>query len=220
MENVEQRALAYSPANSSFWIRYFDGCIIHPIHCGTWIRWEIDVLYRNMERPRGTGVYCNATHTNKCLSFYSHHPRSHKKSVARTLFERAESLTSNRFARDNERDYVFNVLKGNNHSQNFLTDCLKAQSGLNQMQSLKRRFLKKLCSYSEHPRICGANQRIMNYWVMEDALKLFQTSGHFREIQESCFDQTYKKHTLYTLYHVMIARKNIWVKQNVSCAHV
>ena len=73
-----------------------------------------------------TDVYRKPTHTDQYLSFYSHHPRSHKKSFARTLFQRAESLTSNRVARDNERDYVLNALRGNNYPQNFLNDCLRA----------------------------------------------------------------------------------------------
>ena len=46
-------------------------------------------------------------------------------SVARTLFQRAESLTSNRVARNNERDHVFNVLGGSNYPRSFLY-CLQA----------------------------------------------------------------------------------------------
>ena len=53
-----------------------------------------------------TDVHRKPTHTDKYLSFNSHHPRSHKKSVATTLLQRAESLTSNSVARDNERQYV------------------------------------------------------------------------------------------------------------------
>ena len=43
----------------------------------------------------GTVAYREPTHTDKCLSFISHHPRNHKKSVVTTLFQRAENLTSN-----------------------------------------------------------------------------------------------------------------------------
>ena len=55
------------------------------------------------------------THTDKYLSFNSHHPRSHEKSVVTTLFQRAENFTSNNDARKNERQYVTNVLKENNY---------------------------------------------------------------------------------------------------------
>ena len=55
----------------------------------------------------------------------SHHPRSHKKSVVTTLFQRAENLTSNNDARENECQYVTNILKKNNYPKSFLHDCLR-----------------------------------------------------------------------------------------------
>ena len=61
---------------------------------------------RNINGGLETDVYPKSTHTGKYLSFYLHHPRSHKKSVARTSFQKAESLPSNPVARNNERDYV------------------------------------------------------------------------------------------------------------------
>ena len=60
-------------------------------------------IYRNIDGQLKTSVYRKPTPTDKYLSFYSHHLRSHKKSVARTLFQRAESLTSNCIAGHNER---------------------------------------------------------------------------------------------------------------------
>ena len=42
-----------------------------------------------------TDVYRKPTHTDKYLSYDSHHPVSHKRSVGKTLLQRAESLPSN-----------------------------------------------------------------------------------------------------------------------------
>ena len=56
-----------------------------------------------------------ALHTDTHLSFNSHHPRSPKKSLFTTLSQRAENLTSNDDARENERQYVANVLNENNY---------------------------------------------------------------------------------------------------------
>ena len=72
-------------------------------------------VHQNINGRLETDVYCRPTHTDKYLSFYSHNPRSHKKSVVRTLFQRAESLASNHVARDNEQDYILNILRGNNY---------------------------------------------------------------------------------------------------------
>ena len=50
---------------------------------------------------------------------------SYKKSIVTTLFQRAENLTSNNAAMENERQYVTNVLKQNNYPNSFLYDCLR-----------------------------------------------------------------------------------------------
>ena len=65
------------------------------------------------------------TRTDKYLSCNWHHPGSHKKSVVTTLFQRAENLTSNKDARENERQYVSNVLKEKKYPKSFLHDCLR-----------------------------------------------------------------------------------------------
>ena len=94
-------------------------------------------VHGTIEGKLETDVYRKPTRTNKYLSFNSHHPRSHKKSMATTLLQRAESLTSNSVARDNERQYVItgNVLTENNYPKNFLYDCLR-RSALTNCDSL------------------------------------------------------------------------------------
>ncbi|XP_028407835.1 uncharacterized protein LOC114530413 [Dendronephthya gigantea] len=150
MEDVEQRALASSPVKPLFWKRYvddvasavnkneIDNLLKHLNSIEPSIQFTVEresegklafldtYVHRNIEGQLETDVYRKPTHTDKYLSFYSHHPKSHKKSVAKTLFQRAESLPSNRVARDNERDYVLSVLRENNYPRNFLNDCLKS----------------------------------------------------------------------------------------------
>ena len=59
-----------------------------------------------------TTVYRKKTHTDKYLSFDSHHrPLSHKVSVARTLFCRAEKVCSTVDERDDERKHVTDTLR-------------------------------------------------------------------------------------------------------------
>ena len=55
--------------------------------------------------------------------------------MATTLLQRAESLASNSVARDNESQYVINVLKENNYPKNFVYDYLR-RSALTNCDSL------------------------------------------------------------------------------------
>ena len=58
------------------------------------------------------------------LSYDSHHPVSHKRSVAKTLLQRAESLPSNSDSQANEREYVLNILGENDYPKRFLNDSM------------------------------------------------------------------------------------------------
>ena len=149
MEDVEQRALASVPVSLLFWKRFVDDVI------SAVSRNEIDILlqhlnsiepsiqftvereinghlafldlnvHRTVEGKLETDVYCKPTHTDKYLSYDSHHPVSHKRSVAKTLLQRAESLPSNGDSQANEREYVLNILGGNDYPKRFLNDCLR-----------------------------------------------------------------------------------------------
>ena len=67
-----------------------------------------------------TTVYCKKTHTDKYLSFDSHHPLSHKVSVARTLFSSAEKVYSTVGERDDERKNVTDALRANGYPMNII----------------------------------------------------------------------------------------------------
>ena len=82
-------------------------------------------VHKNNKGQVETDVHRKPIQTEKYPFFYSYHPRSYKKSVGRTFFQRAEPLASNRAARNNERDYVLNVLKGCIYQRNFLYARLK-----------------------------------------------------------------------------------------------
>ena len=119
MEDIEHRALTTAPVSPSFWKRFVDDVIsavsqdeivvllqhlnsIEPSIQFT-VERETDgklpfldtCVQRTTDGKLETVVYRKPTHTDKYLSFNSHHPRSHKKSVVTTLFQRAENLTSN-----------------------------------------------------------------------------------------------------------------------------
>jgi hypothetical protein len=82
-----------------------------------------------------TDVYRKPTHTDKYFSYDSHHPVSHKRSVAKTLLQRAESLPSNSDSQVIEREYVLNVLGENDYPKRFLNDFLRSPVCRNQNNS-------------------------------------------------------------------------------------
>jgi hypothetical protein len=92
-------------------------------------------VHRTVEGKLETDVYRKPTHTDKYFSYDSHHPVSHKRSVAKTLLQRAESLPSNSDSQANEREYVLNVLGENDYPKRFLNDCLRSPVCRNQNNS-------------------------------------------------------------------------------------
>ena len=67
-----------------------------------------------------TTVCHKKAHTDKYLSFDSHHPLSHKVSIARTLFSRAVKVCSTVGERDDERKHVTDALRANGYPINII----------------------------------------------------------------------------------------------------
>ena len=98
--------------------------------------------------------------------------------MATTLLQRAESLTSNSVTRDNERQYVINVMKENNYPKNFLYDCLR-RSALTNCDSLAGdSAMKCLAIFPYIQGIAEPIMRILNNCGIKVALKPIQTLGH------------------------------------------
>jgi hypothetical protein len=77
-------------------------------------------VHRTVEGKLESDVYRKPTHIDKYSSYDSHHPVSHKRSVAKTLLQRAEYLPSNSDSQANEHEYVLNVL-GKTITQNIFS---------------------------------------------------------------------------------------------------
>ena len=91
MEDVEQRALASAPVNPSFLSENeIDVLLQHLNSIEPSIQFTIEretdrklvfldtCVHRTIEGKLETDVYRKPTHTDKYLSFNSHHPKSHK----------------------------------------------------------------------------------------------------------------------------------------------
>ena len=67
-----------------------------------------------------TSVFRKSTHTDRYLHFNSHHPQSHKQSVVRTLFSRAESLSSCPSLKSIKELHVSKALQDNGYPERFI----------------------------------------------------------------------------------------------------
>ncbi len=223
MEDVEQRALASAPVRLSFWKRFVDD-IISAVS-----RNDIDILlqhlnsiepsiqftveretnghlafldlnvYRTIEGKLETAVYRKPTHTDKYLSYNSHHPVSHKKSVAKTLLQRAEHLPSNSDSQANEREYVLNILRENNYPKDFLKNCLNPSACRNQNNSEGDTSIK---GYAVVPYIQGVTEpikRILSNCNIKVALKPYLTLGHIFAKLKDPIPTNQKTHAVYSI---------------------
>ncbi len=223
MEDVEQRALASAPVRLSFWKRFVDD-IISAVS-----RNDIDILlqhlnsiepsiqftveretngdlafldlnvHRTIEGKLETAVYRKPTHTDKYLSYNSHHPVSHKKSVAKTLLQRAEHLPSNSDSQANEREYVLNILRENNYPKDFLKNCLNPSACRNQNNSEGDTSIK---GYAVVPYIQGVTEpikRILSNCNIK-VKTLFDFRPYFREAKRS---YTYKSENSCCIFYTM-----------------
>ena len=136
------------------------------------------------------------SHTDKYLSFNSHHPRSHKISVVTTLFQRAENLTSNNDAKENECQYVTNILKENNYAKNFLYDCLRRPT-MTHCNSPEGDSAGK--GFAIIPYIQGIAEsirRVLNNCGIKVELKTFQILGHIFAKPKDCVPTDQKTYSV------------------------
>ena len=62
-------------------------------------------------------IYRKPTHTDQYLNFKSHHPLTHKRSVVRTLTNRAQQYVTTAEHRKSELAQVHNALRDNGYSE-------------------------------------------------------------------------------------------------------
>ena len=163
-------------------------------------------MHRTVEGKLETDVYRKPPHTNKYLSYDSHHPVSHKRSVAKTLLQKAESLPSNNDSQANEL-----------YPKRFHNDFLRSPVCTNQNNSEGDTSVK---GYAIVPFIQGVTEPIkrnLSNCNIKVALKPYLTLGHIFAKPKDPVKTNQK--TLYILYHAVTASKRIWVSLNASLVH-
>ena len=158
-EYVEWRALITAPHPAKWWYRYVDDshvCITcehltefhsHLNSINEHIKFTVEeekdgsiafldtMTTRNPDGTVKTSVYRKATHTDKYLQFNSQHPSQHKRSVARTLLDRAKNIPSTDADKLSEVQHVVDALKINGYTDQFIRNCQSTTVSTNQSQT-------------------------------------------------------------------------------------
>ena len=141
-------------------------------------------MHRTVEGKLETDVYRKPTHTDtdKYLSYDSHHPVRHKRSVAKSLLQRAEFLPSN-----------------SDYPKRFLNDCLRSPVCRNQNNSEGDTSVK---GYAIVPYIQGVAEpikRILSNCNIKVALKPYLTLGHIFAKPKDLVKTNQKTHAVYSI---------------------
>ena len=147
MEHIEESALATSPQPIRFWRRYADDtfCFLkkstvdealqHLNSINPSIQFTMEqetdnqlpfldvLLMRDDNNKIRTTVYRKKTHTDRYLSFKSHHSAQAKRSTVMTLLKRARDVTSDRHLLKKELKHLQGVMLNNDYPTGFLKRC-------------------------------------------------------------------------------------------------
>ena len=207
-EDVENRALETFDIQLPFWKRFVDDtCTVVPrdrvydllnhlnnteesiqFTCETESNGclpFLDVLISHQsDGSIQTSVYRKGTHTDRYLDYDSHHPLSHKKSVASTLMNRAHTHSSRTSSRNKEVRHVGNALRMNGYPSRLTVDPRRA-SGNSQILPISDQTTQWRAS-TTIPYIRGVAEsirRIYPPWASEYA------TNHSRPLDKCCLTQ-------------------------------
>ena len=115
------------------------------------------------------------------------------------MFQRAENLTSNNDARENECQYVTNILKENNYRKSFLYDCLRRPTWTDCNSPEGDSAVKGFAIVPYIQGIAEPIRRILNNFGIKVALKPFQTLGLIFAKPKDRVPTDQKTHAVYSI---------------------
>ena len=181
MEDLEKRALSTSIAQPCFWKRYVDDVCaainsslvqtlqhhLNSIEPSIQFTVEretnrkisfLDVTVCRQDNGRlSTKVYRKPTHTERYLSFHSHHPVAHKRAVVKSLIDRAKFIPSSSEQRSKEMKHVTAALVANGYPKRFVIDVGKPKRLAQQLSTTAPDTAKGFCIL---PYIKGTSEPI------------------------------------------------------------
>ena len=134
----------------------------------------LDVVLMREDNGRiSTTVYRKKTHTDRYLSFISHHPVQAKKNTLMTLLKRARDVTSDQRPLKKELNHLQGVMLNNDYPSGFLKKCraLKPKEKGEKQEPL---------TTAKNPYIKGLSEeirRILNGYNIRTVFRTINTLG-------------------------------------------
>ena len=181
MEYIETKIFAKNEYNVRYWKRFIDDVwTILPIHkiddflnfinsIENSIKFTYEIenncslpfldmfVSRDANGSFKTKIYRKPTHTNRYLNFQSNHPFCQKMSVARSLFDRADKLSTDSEDKCREFKFIRDVLNCNNYPEHVLrrVRCVRSHTDQDKNKSVQNHV-----SYATLPYIKTYSERI------------------------------------------------------------
>ena len=171
--------------------------VMVPSHSST--RRQLEILMDQLE----TSVYRKTTHTDKYqyLHFNSHHPLQHKRSVARTLLDRAKNIPSTDEDKKSEVQNVMDALKTNGYTDQFLKSCqiTKPPNAVNQPQNNQPKNHRGFVTLPYFQGISEKIARTLKQFGINVAHKPVKTVGSILKKPKDKFDQDLSTGVVYKI---------------------
>jgi len=122
-----------------------------------------------------SAVFRKATHTDRYLSFNSHHPKCHKRSVVRTLSKRATDISSSKSLATQEENKVAEALSSNGYPRAFISrNAIKCDPPISQSSVCHGVVvLPYVRGVSESIKKCLSRKNVKTYFKPRNKLSSF-----------------------------------------------
>ena len=201
MEYLEKRALSTSIVQPCFWKRYVDDVCAavnsslvqtlqhHLNNIEPSIQFTVeretnrkmsflDVTVCRQDNGRlSTKVYRKPTHTERHLSFHSHHAVAHKRAVVKSLTDRAKTIPSSSHQRSKEMKHVTAALVANGYPKRFVIDVGKPKRPAQQLSTTAPDAAKGFCIIHTSP----AHRSLSNDFELSRHQSCSKTTPNHRE---------------------------------------
>ena len=152
-----------------------------------------------------TTVYQKPTHTDRHLSFSSHHPSMHERAVVKSLMDRAAKIPTTKSDQIKEKQRVISTLQSNGYPKRFILDARNFKPSVKDTTPLA----ESVRGYSTTPYVAGPLSQLREFW------KTMASKWHLNPIRQlvRCFQNGKTKWIKkilvipFTTFHVLIAAR-------------
>lgn len=224
MEAFEERALSTAPRPPSLWLRYVDDTFVktheYDVDSLTQHINNIDPHIKFTIEPEEEGklpfldlcinvlddgatkitIYRKPTHTDQYLNFNSHHPLVHKRSVVRTLINRAKQYVTTPEDKKGEVKHVEDALRANNYQEWALkiptrTKSVVTTQDVTQKPTQRRPMLGL-------PYVEGLSEKLSRVYKSHGVNMYHKAGNTLRSSLVHPKDKTPKEYQCGTIYHI------------------